>query len=222
VAIGDFNADGKLDLAVANYGSNTVSVLLNASTPKTAVLISSLEARTSRDRVDLYWYASDAAAAVFQVQRAVRAAGPYAAVGSEIRGVVDRSAYSFTDRSGQIRAHYFYRIECREGATIQYAGPIEVSMPGARFGLWEVGPSPAARDVRITYELDRADPAAIEVFDLSGRCVRRLETSGIGAGRYAVTWDGTDRSGQRLAAGIYFIRLRSGAQVSVRRVVVVR
>ena len=26
--MGDFNGDGKLDLAVANYGSNTVSVLL--------------------------------------------------------------------------------------------------------------------------------------------------------------------------------------------------
>ena len=28
MAVGDFNGDGKLDLAVANYGSNTVSVLL--------------------------------------------------------------------------------------------------------------------------------------------------------------------------------------------------
>lgn len=28
VAVGDFNADGKLDLATANIGSNTVSILL--------------------------------------------------------------------------------------------------------------------------------------------------------------------------------------------------
>ena len=28
VAVGDFNGDGKLDIAVANYASNTVGVLL--------------------------------------------------------------------------------------------------------------------------------------------------------------------------------------------------
>src|SRR5215813_4412655 len=31
VAVGDLNGDGKLDLAVANIGSNSVSVLLNTS-----------------------------------------------------------------------------------------------------------------------------------------------------------------------------------------------
>ncbi len=32
VAVGDFNGDGKLDLAVANFGSNTVSILLGTGT----------------------------------------------------------------------------------------------------------------------------------------------------------------------------------------------
>ena len=31
VSIGDFNGDGKPDLAVANYGSNTTSILLNTT-----------------------------------------------------------------------------------------------------------------------------------------------------------------------------------------------
>src|SRR5437016_2755192 len=32
VAVGDFNGDGKLDLAVANFASNTVSILLGTGT----------------------------------------------------------------------------------------------------------------------------------------------------------------------------------------------
>jgi hypothetical protein len=36
VSIGDFNGDGKNDMAVANYGSSTVSVFLNTTTPGAA------------------------------------------------------------------------------------------------------------------------------------------------------------------------------------------
>src|SRR5439155_1024174 len=37
VTVGDVNLDGKLDLAVANQSSNTVSVLLNTTAPGAAI-----------------------------------------------------------------------------------------------------------------------------------------------------------------------------------------
>src|SRR5438046_954581 len=37
VTVGDVNLDGKLDLAVANFGANTVSVLLNHTPPAAAI-----------------------------------------------------------------------------------------------------------------------------------------------------------------------------------------
>src|SRR5438034_466873 len=37
VTVGDLNGDGKLDLAVANQGSTTVSVLLNTTAPGAAI-----------------------------------------------------------------------------------------------------------------------------------------------------------------------------------------
>ncbi|MCL5028323.1 MAG: T9SS type A sorting domain-containing protein [Bacteroidetes bacterium] len=37
IAIGDFNGDGKLDIATANYGANTVSVLLNTTPDRASI-----------------------------------------------------------------------------------------------------------------------------------------------------------------------------------------
>ena len=50
VAAGDFNGDGKPDLAAANYGSHNVSVLLN-TTPSAADLIEQLSAEVSASTV---------------------------------------------------------------------------------------------------------------------------------------------------------------------------
>jgi len=48
VAIGDFNGDGHPDLAVANYGDNTVSVLLSTSKPTAAPVSRFMVSHTGR------------------------------------------------------------------------------------------------------------------------------------------------------------------------------
>jgi hypothetical protein len=186
------------------------------------VLVSSLEASPGRDHIDLHWYALDAATATFQVERATRAVGPYVAVGDEIHGVAGQTFFSFADRNIELGTDYFYRIAYKAGADVQYAGPIKVSMPAARFGLRAVGPSPAAGNVRVSYALDRASSTTVEILDLAGRRVRVLEHGAKDSGAFSATWDGRNASGREAAAGVYFVRLVSGAQVAVRGVVLVR
>ena len=53
----------------------------------------------------------------------------------------------------------------------------------------------------------RAAPVRVEVYDLSGRLVSRLSEESKGAGRHAVTWTGTDRSGALVPPGIYLVRI---------------
>ncbi|HUF10208.1 MAG TPA: kelch repeat-containing protein [Rhodothermales bacterium] len=83
-------------------------------------------------------------------------------------------------------------------------------------------PNPVASSTTIEYELERAMPAAITVYDLQGRAVNHLAEGMHAAGRHAVTWDGRDAAGHRLAPGVYICRLRGGGAVSHLSLVVGR
>jgi hypothetical protein len=56
-------------------------------------------------------------------------------------------------------------------------------------------------------KLTRQVPVALEIFDLSGRRLRRLELGPLGSGSQSGTWDGRDEAGQLAAPGLYLYRL---------------
>jgi hypothetical protein len=65
-------------------------------------------------------------------------------------------------------------------------------------------------EVRIVYDV--RDLAAqrthvLEIFDLSGRMVRRLAKAPASSGSFAQVWDGGDESGELVAPGIYLLRI---------------
>jgi len=62
----------------------------------------------------------------------------------------------------------------------------------------------------------------MNIYDLSGRLVRKLVDATRSTGVYKVEWDGTNSSGNHVPAGIYFIQLRAGAQQATRKAIVVR
>ena len=71
----------------------------------------------------------------------------------------------------------------------------------------------------------RAAPVRVEVYDLSGRLVRRLSAASQEAGRHRVTWSGRDGSGGLTPPGIYLVRIdldvddESGKNSSIHRLV---
>ena len=71
----------------------------------------------------------------------------------------------------------------------------------------------------------RAAPVQVEVYDLSGRLVRRLSDDSQSAGRHRVAWTGRDASGGLAPPGIYLLRIdldvddESGKNSSVHRLV---
>ena len=70
-------------------------------------------------------------------------------------------------------------------------------------------PNPFNGETTITYSLQEAGPIEIKVYDVLGRSVATLVTESQDAGRYQTIWNGYDRQGREVSAGIYFIQLHT-------------
>ena len=72
-------------------------------------------------------------------------------------------------------------------------------------------PNPFHSSTSISFELPESEFTSIRIFDLSGRIVSVLNSSLLEAGRHTIQWNGCNRIGQRVSAGLYLCRIQSGA-----------
>jgi hypothetical protein len=119
-------------------------------------------------------------------------------------------------------------IFCREYGTVRIENCIiafgESISARDRLHLTAIHPVPSAGPVIIRYALpaDAGKPVRLDVFDVAGRLVRSWPLAGESGGDHRLTWDGYDRNGLQVAAGVYLARLSGGGPVSERTVILVR
>jgi len=92
-------------------------------------------------------------------------------------------------------------------------------------GLTNLGPfrpNPVGAGASLSYRLARSTPLTIEVFDLAGRRIRTLFSGTGEAGEHKLDFRAADQSGRRIAAGIYFLRMRTPSTTQVRQFTVIR
>lgn len=77
-------------------------------------------------------------------------------------------------------------------------------------GLCQNFPNPFRASTQIEYGLPNIVNVRLDVYDLSGRLVSTLVDESKNAGSYTIVWDGRDKTGKKLASGVYFYRLRAG------------
>lgn len=84
-------------------------------------------------------------------------------------------------------------------------------------------PNPFRTATHVYYSAAAASPVVLQVFDVSGRIVRTLD-SGKAAHRNAgeIVWDGTDDAGKDVSTGVYLIRLSNSEVSRTSRVLLVR
>jgi hypothetical protein len=196
-----------------------------------ATLLQSYSAAASGTEARIEWTLSGAAADIeFFVLRAhappdafveIAAGATSGDPGSPLTG--DGTAFSFTDKACEPGETYRYRVDARDGggrATLFETGP--VTMPAAATALYQNEPNPFNPSTTIRYFVSGECDVSLEVYDITGSLVRRLESGRAGKGMRAVEWNGLDERGNRSSAGVYFYRLRAGKDTFSRKMILVR
>ena len=83
-------------------------------------------------------------------------------------------------------------------------------------------PNPFNPTTTISFALPEASNVTLEVFDLMGRRVATLISGEVAAGMHEKIWDAHSDAGAMVASGVYLYRLRAGAFVQVRRMVLMK
>ncbi|MBI4178392.1 T9SS type A sorting domain-containing protein, partial [bacterium] len=83
------------------------------------------------------------------------------------------------------------------------------------------GPDESTGKITFKYNLGATAPVTIRIFDVGGRLVRQIETTGF-LGSNLTQWDTTDRHGQRLGSGVYIYIIQSSGTKLVDKLAIVR
>ncbi|HEU4928941.1 MAG TPA: FlgD immunoglobulin-like domain containing protein, partial [Candidatus Krumholzibacteria bacterium] len=87
--------------------------------------------------------------------------------------------------------------------------------------IWS-SPNPFKTSTNVEFSLDAPADAQVAIYAVDGSLVRVLAKQSFPAGRAAVAWDGTDRSGKSVASGTYLARLSGRGFSATARVTVIR
>ena len=97
----------------------------------------------------------------------------------------------------------------------------EVLLP-TELKLGPVYPNPFNDIITIKFDLPWEGFTTVDVLDLRGRVIRTLVATGRDVGRYRTYWDGMDKTGARVASGIYLCRLKIRNSERMVRIVLLR
>ncbi len=88
--------------------------------------------------------------------------------------------------------------------------------------LYQNFPNPFNPTTEISFSIPEQSDVVLTIYDITGRVVNTLVNEWKVAGRHSVTWDGSNKFGNRVGSGVYFYRLQAAGFVQTKRMVVLK
>jgi hypothetical protein len=150
--------------------------------------------------------------------------------------VVDKDSLEDPSQGQNVDVTWYWRVRAIDhiGRASGYspveifvkANPTDVGeggglLPG-QFNLNQNYPNPFNPSTTISFSLETATTASIEIFNVLGQRVKKHSYGRIPAGEYIYVWDGTDAAHHQVASGVYLYRLLVDGQEESRKMMLVR
>ncbi len=88
--------------------------------------------------------------------------------------------------------------------------------------LYQNFPNPFNPITKISFMINKSQNVNLEIFDVTGKLVRKLVDNIMNAGRHELFWDGKDSLGNEVNSGIYFYKLQINRQSLTRKMTLLR
>jgi len=139
--------------------------------------------------------------------------------------VDDAIELSFFDRHGNLLSKVIRRIEPEQVELAYLNTPVELRP--TQSALLPNYPNPFNPETWIPYQIAQDAQVTIEIFNVAGKLIRRIELGNRRAGWYvmknkAVLWNGRNNAGEGVASGTYFYRIIAGKYSAVRKMLVAK
>jgi plastocyanin len=92
----------------------------------------------------------------------------------------------------------------------------------SEFILHQNYPNPFNQSTNIEFSLVRSGFVSLIIYDLQGRKVKILVAEDLSSGHKSVVWDVKDNTGNEVASGVYFYRLRAGDFCEAKKLVLLK
>jgi flagellar hook assembly protein FlgD len=83
-------------------------------------------------------------------------------------------------------------------------------------------PNPFNPNTTIQFNMDKAAPATVSIFNQKGQLVKDFNISAAEKGVNNLHWNGTDNSGKPVSSGVYYFRLKSGSYSSTKKMILMK